>query len=97
MEPVLERKLAESLSQSTFGSVLAMEPNEQRRLIQDLQMQSDTAIGQGYQPVLLCSNQLRLPMRRLMEKYLPSLHVLAYNEVAAKADVEFVGQVRMAA
>ena len=54
------------------------------------------ALADGYQPVLLCGNQLRLPLRRLMEKYLPALHVLAYNEIAAKADVEFVGQVRAA-
>lgn len=96
LEPALERKLAESLSQSTFGSVLAMDPNEQRRLIGELQAQADSATGQGYQPVLLCGNQLRLPLRRLMEKYIPSLNVLAYNEVAAKAEVEFVGQVRAA-
>ncbi len=96
LEPNLERRLAEALSQSTFGSVLALDPNEQRRLIQDLQNQVDSATGQGYQPVLLCGNNLRLPLRRLLEKYIPSLHVLAYNEVAAQAEVEFVGQLRAA-
>jgi flagellar biosynthesis protein FlhA len=96
LEPSLERRLVESLSQSTYGSVLAMDPNEQRRLLSELQAQTDSAVAQGYQPVLLCSNQLRLPLRRLLEKYLPSLNVLAYNEVAAKAEVEFVGQVRAA-
>jgi flagellar biosynthesis protein FlhA len=96
LEPALERKLAEALSQSTYGAVLAIDPNEQRRLIQELQAQTDSATGQGYQPVLLCGNQLRLPLRRLMEKYIPNLNVLAYNEVAAKAEVEFVGQVRAA-
>lgn len=96
LEPTLERKLADSLSQTTFGAVLAMDPVEQKRLVSELQSQVDTATGQGYQPVLLCGNQLRLPLRRLMEKYLPNLHVLAFNEVSAKADVEFVGQVRAA-
>ena len=56
----------------------------------------DRASGQGYQAVLLCGTQLRLPMRRILEKYLPSLSVMAFNEVAAKADVEFVGQIRAA-
>ena len=49
------------------------------------------ALASGYQAVLLCGNQLRLPLRRLLEKYIPGLHVLAYNEVASKAEVEFVG------
>lgn len=96
LEPGLERKLGESLSQTSFGAMLAMDPNEQKKLTDSLQNQFDSAIGQGYQPVLLCGNQLRLPLRRLLEKYIPGLHVLAYNEVASKAEVEFVGQVRAA-
>jgi hypothetical protein len=31
-----------------------------------------------------------------MEKYLPLLQVVAYNEVAQRAEVEFVGQIRAA-
>jgi flagellar biosynthesis component FlhA len=53
-------------------------------------------MANGYQAVLLSGNQLRLPLRRWLEKYLPSLHVMAYNEVASKADVEFVGQAKAA-
>ena len=53
----------------------------------------DQAMAKGYQAVLLCSTTLRLPLRRVLEKSLPGLHVLAYNEVASRADVEFVGQV----
>jgi flagellar biosynthesis protein FlhA len=93
LDPALERSLVESLSMTSFGAVLAPDLNQQRLLIENLQRQIDSATGQGYQPVLLTGNQLRLPMRRLVEKYLPNLHVLAFNEVAARADVEFVGQV----
>jgi flagellar biosynthesis protein FlhA len=96
LEPSLERSLTESLSQTPYGSVLAMDPNDQRRMMDDLQSQVESAMAQGYQPVLLCGNQLRLPMRRLLEKYIPNLYVLAYNEVAAQAEVEFVGQLRAA-
>ncbi|MCC7435506.1 MAG: flagellar biosynthesis protein FlhA [Methanoregulaceae archaeon] len=96
MEPSLERSLTESLSQTPYGAVLAMDPNDQRRMMDDLQSQVESAMAQGYQPVLLCGNQLRLPMRRLLEKYIPNLYVLAYNEVAAQAEVEFVGQLRAA-
>lgn len=96
LEPALERTFSESLSQTAYGSVIAMDPNDQRRILDDLQRQVEAAMAQGYQPVLLCGNQLRLPMRRLLEKYIPNLYVLAYNEVAAQAEVEFVGQLRAA-
>ena len=96
LEPTLEHSLAGSLNVTTFGSTLMIEPQEQRRLTASLEAQMNKALAEGYQPILLCGNQLRLPLRRLLEKYLPALHVLAYNEIAAKADVEFVGQIKAA-
>jgi flagellar biosynthesis protein FlhA len=96
LEPVLEQTLAEAVNVTSFGSVLVLEPEPQRRLLESLQREMDRATAQGFQAVLLCGNALRLPLRRLMERYLPGLNVLAYNEVAPKADVEFVGQVRAA-
>ncbi|HWD38328.1 MAG TPA: flagellar biosynthesis protein FlhA [Fimbriimonas sp.] len=96
LEPVVERELVECLHVSSQGTTLVMDQAMQNRFIERLQREADTATGQGYQAVLICSTQLRLPLRRLLERHIPTLHVLAYNEIAAKADVEFVGQVRAA-
>ncbi len=96
VDPPLERQLLEKVNVSSMGSVLAIENDLTTQLVSSLKMQYDTAIGQGYQPVLLCSTQLRLPLRRFLDRHLHQLPVLAYNEVSAKADVEFVGQVRVA-
>ncbi len=96
LEPELERQLAEQVNITNFGSTLVMDPDSQRGLIARLTAEQDAALSRGYQAVLLCSSQLRLPLRRLAEKYIPQVHVLAYNEVAQRADVEFVGQVRAA-
>lgn len=96
LEPILERRMVESLNATSFGSILSLDPVEQKRLLNALQEQVDRANAQGYQPVVLCGNQLRLPLRRLLEKYLPTVNVLAFNEVAARAEVEFVGQLTAA-
>jgi flagellar biosynthesis protein FlhA len=96
LEPALERKLADSVQQSTAGALLVLEPEEQQRLIHSLRAQCDATVASGCEPVLLVSSSLRLPLRRLLDRYLPSVAVLAYNEVAAKAEVEFVGQVQAA-
>jgi flagellar biosynthesis protein FlhA len=96
LEPALERDLAEKLTTTSFGAALILDPASQQQLLEGLQYSADQAMAQGYQAVLLCGTQLRLPMRRLLERYMPSLHVLAYSEVASRAEVEFVGQVRVA-
>jgi flagellar biosynthesis protein FlhA len=97
LEPVLERSLIEAINATNYGSQIVLDPNTQKQLIDQCQSEMDNAMSQGYNAVLLCGTQLRLPLRRLMEKYLPQLSVVAYNEVAQRADVEFVGQVRAAA
>jgi len=96
LDPPLERQLLEKVNVSSMGSVLAIENDLTTQIVSSLKMQYDNAIGQGYQPVLLSSTQLRLPLRRFLDRHLHQLPVLAYNEVSAKADVEFVGQVRVA-
>jgi flagellar biosynthesis protein FlhA len=96
LEPALERKLNECISLTNFGSTLILDPGTQSDVIAKLQSEVDSALSRGYQAVLICSTQLRLPMRRLMEKYLPALSVLAYNEIASRAEVEFVGSVKAA-
>lgn len=97
LEPTLERQLNESISLTNFGSTLVLDPGTQSDVIAKLQSEMDNALNRGYQAVLICSTQLRLPLRRLLEKYLPGLSVLAYNEIASRAEVEFVGAVKSAA
>ncbi len=92
LEPELERTLQEGVSHTPGGAVVAVEPGLQRRLLDELQEAIERAGVEGLQPVLLCGAHLRLPFRRLLERHLPQLPVMAYNEVSAKADVEFVAQ-----
>ena len=93
LEPALERQLMEELTMTSIGSTLAMEPNAQKDFLDRLRIQIDHATGEGYQAVLLCGTGLRLAMRRLLERHIPNVNVLAYNEVSSQATVEFVGQV----
>jgi flagellar biosynthesis protein FlhA len=64
--------------------------------VEAIKMEAEKATGRGLQAVLICGAHLRLPLRRLIEKYVSSVPVISYNEVSSKADVEFVGQVRAA-
>jgi len=49
----------------------------------------------GVQPVVLCSSKVRLLFRRLTERYLPNLVVLAYGELLPDLEVESVGTVML--
>jgi flagellar biosynthesis protein FlhA len=93
LEPTLERTLSEKVSLTGSGSMLVLDPELQGMVIQSLKLEYDRATMQGHQPVLLCGAQLRLSMRRFLDRHLPNLPVLAYSEISAKAEVEFIGQI----
>lgn len=95
LDPALERALMDAVQHTAGGVILALEPALQQNVLDQLQSQCNLAIAQGQHPVALCSSSLRLPLRKLVERYLPQLPVMAYNEVSAKAEVEFVGQVAL--
>jgi flagellar biosynthesis protein FlhA len=89
----LEHQVADAVQHTAGGVALALEPNLGRQLVSDIQSAVDHAHANGTQPVLLCGTQLRLPMRKHLERNGVSVPVMAYNEVAASAQVEFVGQI----
>ncbi len=47
----------------------------------------------GRSAVVLCSPQIRGPLRRMIETALPTVAVLAYNEVVPEVAVEAVAMV----
>jgi flagellar biosynthesis protein FlhA len=93
LEPSLEQEVAESLTQTADGELLAMDPARSQELLSALAAQFERATGLGLRPVLLCSSRIRRHVRRLVEHALPQLPVVAYTEVAPGVRVETAGMV----
>jgi flagellar biosynthesis protein FlhA len=97
LEPSLEQELREAVQPTPTGMTLALEPRRAGELLSALSQEADRMTRQGYVPVLLCSSHIRLAMKRLTERNLPTLAVLAYNEIVPKLEVHAVGTVSLSA
>ncbi len=95
LAPSLEQMLRESVQTTATGNMLAIEPQLAQEMIRSMNEQMDRSAEQGYNPVLLCSGQIRLPMKRLIERSIPALPVLAYTEIVPKVEVESLGTVEV--
>ena len=71
----------------------ALEPGRLEELTRRISQESTRIANTGQDPVVLCSPSIRLPLRRMLERQLPRLSVLAYTEVAAGVDVTVDGVV----
>ena len=95
LHPRLEQSLAAALQPGESGASIVIEPALLQRLLAQLAQQIERRTAEGRQPLLLVSSRIRRPLRRLLERSLPQLSVLAYSEVAPEVEVEAVGMVEV--
>ncbi|PKM77677.1 MAG: flagellar biosynthesis protein FlhA [Firmicutes bacterium HGW-Firmicutes-15] len=93
IDPNLEEKLRNSVQQSEFGSYLALEPDIAQSMIDKLVAQYEGLTNSGKMPIILCAPILRIYFKRLLERFIPNLTVLSYNEIEAGVEVEVIGMV----
>jgi flagellar biosynthesis protein FlhA len=94
IEPRLEQSLLESLRPTDSGLQLLIDPARAESMMGELAHVIEAAEQRGASPVAVCSPQLRLPLRRLLQVAIPRLPVLSYSEIARSTlQIETVGMV----
>ncbi|MGZ4192397.1 MAG: FHIPEP family type III secretion protein, partial [Solirubrobacteraceae bacterium] len=92
LDPAIEQEVATSITATTDGEYLALEPSRAQALLGAVRAQFDHAAARGgLRPVLLCSARVRRHIRRLVESAVPHLAVCSYNEIASGVSVETIG------
>jgi flagellar biosynthesis protein FlhA len=71
-----------------------MSPDVVSRLLRGIEGCLEGVKARGGQPVILCSLQVRRFLRRLLEKFAPSIPVLSSAEVTPSARISTVGMVK---
>jgi len=93
LDPELENIIAGAVQRTDYGSFLTLDPSTGQVILTALGEQIQGLMDKGMQPIVLCSPQVRLYLRRLTERPFPNLVVLSYNEIAPKVNVNSVGLV----
>jgi len=91
LAPRWQQQMAGSIQGSDGGPILALEPNVAQNMLQELARGAEGAASRQDQPVLLVPGRLRLPLRRLTERHLPNLTILAYEEVPTQTIIQMGG------
>ncbi|MFI5005469.1 MAG: flagellar biosynthesis protein FlhA [Solirubrobacterales bacterium] len=92
LDPAIEQEVATSITQTTDGEYLAIDPPRAQAIVGALRTQVEHASARGTRnPVLLCSARVRRHLRRLIAQAQPHLPVCSYNEIAPGVNVETIG------
>ena len=97
LDPQLEETINARIDRGERGASLAMPPDVQSKITEAIRERVDQAAtsAMGKSPVILCSPQVRLWVRRLIEPVMPRVAVLAYNEIVRGIEVQAKGMVTL--
>jgi len=94
LDPMLDRRLTEVIKPSG-GNLEGLSPGLFNQVIGAVRQAVERVVGQGYQPIVLCSQSIRSQLYRLVSPGVHALAVLSPNELDPKTKIQALEVVRL--
>ncbi len=96
LDPRVEQIISEALAQAKQkGGSFAIPPEAVQKLYQSISKRVEELTEQGLTPIIVCSQNVRMYFRRLIESIFPNVAVLSYNELIPTIKIESIGGVSL--
>jgi len=95
LSPQLEATLKGALGPADRGLGFQIDARLAQEIIARTGAQMESLAQAGHPPIILCPRELRLAFRRLVERTLPNLTVLAFSEISLGTQVQAHGLVEL--
>ncbi|MFC2950093.1 flagellar biosynthesis protein FlhA [Virgibacillus sediminis] len=92
----VEKMIAENIQQTEHGNYLPMDPGSQQDVIRSLQEEAEKMTLHQDTVIVLCSPAIRMYLKQLVDRFLPQVVILSYNELEPDVDVKSMGVVNVA-
>jgi flagellar biosynthesis protein FlhA len=96
LEPHLEKTIMDSVTSLESGQTSSMDPRLVQKMFRSLSTGIEKMVGGSRQPLVLCSPQVRPYFKKLVERYIPHLIVLSYNELLPRTEIQSMGLIEAA-
>lgn len=84
----VEKSFFDSLQQTDKGSFVSIDPNFAQKIIKSLMQNLEEFSKLNYQPIVLCSPQIRPHFKSFTDRFIPNLVVLSYNEILNSVKIQ---------
>ncbi len=95
VSPDIEDKIGHAVQHTEFESFVSPDPNLVKKLVSSLQKYISSFTDSGLQPIVLCSPNTRIYLRKILEKFFPNLVVLSHNEIVRDVNIKSLGMVEL--
>jgi flagellar biosynthesis protein FlhA len=84
----LESVISGALQQTDHGSFLSLDPSVAQQMMKNLAASLEKMSSLNYLPVVMCSAQIRYHVKRLIDRFMPHIVVLSYDEILSKVEIQ---------
>lgn len=92
----VEQIMMNHIQQTEHGNYLALDPETQEKIVKNIYNEVEQATLQYENVVILCSPTIRMYVKQLIERAMPDVAVLSYNELEPTVQVQSIGVVDVA-
>ena len=85
--PKMENTLSSAIQRTEHGSYMALEPAVAEKIVNLLSQELSQFTALNVQPIIMCSAPVRAHFKKLIDRFIPDLTVLAYDEVISNVEI----------
>lgn len=95
VSPEIEEVITRSIQHTEYESFVSPDPGVVRKFIENSQKIMGIFTSKGLTPIVLTSANTRIHLRKIMERFFPSIVVLAHNEITSNTNITSLGMVEL--
>jgi flagellar biosynthesis protein FlhA len=91
----VETALAAAIQPTERGNLFVLDPNVSQKIMNNLTQILEKLSSLSYQPVIVCSTQIRFHFKKLVDSFIPNMSVLSYDEVLSNVEIQSLGTLEL--
>ena len=91
VSPDIEDSIVKSVQHTEYASYVTVDPDIIQNIVSSFQKFVKIFTDKGREPIVLCSPNTRIYLRKILEKFFPNITVLSYNEVTHDTNIKSLG------
>jgi flagellar biosynthesis protein FlhA len=95
VSPAVEDVINRSIQHADHESFVSPDPGVVRAFIEGAHKLMGSFTSKGLPPIVLTSANTRIHLRKIMERFFPSIVVLAHNEITSDTNITSLGMVEV--
>jgi flagellar biosynthesis protein FlhA len=90
MDPNLEKIITDNVRQVDNDVVYSIEPTLMQKIVKSISAAVEKLLSVSPMPLVVCSPNVRMHLKKLTERIIPHLNIISYNEIDPLYNVESV-------